>query len=1429
MADREFEGVGAIEAKVGDGTAQGADVANPGVSSTENGGSEREQVDVSPRKYTLSEDAIAVSEDITAHPDAKRTAAYNKNDIKLQGVADLPNTSKKFPPDNDCQDSDEDDDDEAGQFQIVKKSIYKSPKKGSILHRLTGLATTSSKSKYAPSALVPDSEERPYIEGVSPTNRKAEHQQLDEINLNDEDGNVADTQIALEEEEPIDVAIARLCDQEETLPSQSQLVPSKNSQSKTFVESLLKHQRVSKDDQDAPQVVIHSGESDSETGFATLNPIISAKRKLIVPTTSSRLATVATMDASPFLSEIPLRERSKVENVEASPANYLLVINALGATGLPKVEKFGTQSTLLEMQLCSKCSAGDDSQPLIMRSGLHKKGGSEAQWNQQFSVSLSSKEDQHLQITVKTNNRMIVGQAFVPLGKIGDLFYDQHYQLYRSEESSEEEEVHAFNTEPAQETQPAGMVHLQLKITDMSAIQTVPPLHLPFPKASEPALPPVFSPNSAATPHRISPMLANGGLFFKVPFHNSSVIGYSAIPRRQWVAVAKVDQELVITWCDPAAPTATEKKRSESRSLLLSLVIDVTEGHATKAFEFHKASNVVKESSKCFSLIAKNRTLDLVAASKEEATLWVSSLREIVSPSTSQSSETVSLQSARTIQDYRQVALSSRQETRAENPTKKKQQLAVWKNKLFELARRNQLDAIAACLHDGCPVDLLEVGTGDTLLIAACREGNAPLVQLCLSWRAKNDPHPEFGDTALQVAVAHQNAECLKLLLLTAAKSEMDSEIVNHIDSNSDAPLHVAARNGDFACLQLLLLHGADICVVDEIGRTPLHCAVSVAHQGGTDCIAYLLDVGGDSVLNLGDAEGDTPLHYAALAGNDNAVKVLLESAADALAVNSNEETPLDIARRVQHQRCADFIAPYCVVPHEDDKPAHYQETQDTKDEEDNEDALQGHRRHHSRRDHHRHQHKHTVQRDAEEDGDDYGIDHSDDHESMYDSSGYSSSQHESPSRPSTMNLRDQPWAVQHSDYSVTEFPYQDERIAFSQLPLATLSPSEQVRAALSRQQRSFSASGGSKMPMSARTIFETPSHINFAQASTHYPATARDWTSASSEQHPLYWMNGQQVLPERGNRTRQFEDPYANKSMHSQTQSDMWRNRLRSQSESGYGSRWGYGDSTQAWAIEDSPMMTDRTYHSRTAYPNADNSLYQREYVPQARETSCFTQDIWARRPATADAPPVTQKWDLMYTQDGYPYYVNRQTGTSQWEKPQDFEAISPPHPTPIHIQAAPISRNPDEIIRMRLAQARRQQPVSSPFRRHQSMVEVGSGGFQYRPDVTSKPSYGGAYPADSVFETKDAEEAKDRNEEPTRVESVTAAQSQVIPVSPTSPSTYQTRTGLRLSIDISSPPSKDRKLHFSHTLFHSIPLITISCVCRRTARVCTVSSIKE
>lgn len=218
----------------------------------------------------------------------------------------------------------------------------------------------------------------------------------------------------------------------------------------------------------------------------------------------------------------------------------------------------------------------------------------------------------------------------------------------------------------------------------------------------------------------------------------------------------------------------------------------------------------------------------------------------------------------------------------------------------------------------------MEPVTGDTPLILACRHGHGKLTtvgshsiksffvvalcRLCLDNGAKNDPHPQFGQTALQIAIGTKHVMCAQIILETAYASNAVEYIINLESPNKEAPLHEAARNGDIESVQLLLSYSADLTVVNGDGQTPLHVACLV---GATECAANLLDFGADTIMEFGDHAGDTPLHIAAANGHEGCVELLLQTGANPRVINTFGLTPYQVADDRGHERCKELLTSY--------------------------------------------------------------------------------------------------------------------------------------------------------------------------------------------------------------------------------------------------------------------------------------------------------------------------------------------------------------------------------------------------------------------------------------------------------------------------------------------------------------------------------------
>ena len=141
---------------------------------------------------------------------------------------------------------------------------------------------------------------------------------------------------------------------------------------------------------------------------------------------------------------------------------------------------------------------------------------------------------------------------------------------------------------------------------------------------------------------------------------------------------------------------------------------------------------------------------------------------------------------------------------------------------------------------------------------------------------------PEY---ALKLAAEWGNIRILRLLVENGAN-------VNQQNAQGFTALHVAAKRGDKAMLDLLL-HGykADIKVRLQNGSLPIHSAAS---RGQTSCIEAFLELGVD--IDVANNEGLTPLHWTAEEGYWDTVQYLLERGANVTLKDGRGFTALDLA-----------------------------------------------------------------------------------------------------------------------------------------------------------------------------------------------------------------------------------------------------------------------------------------------------------------------------------------------------------------------------------------------------------------------------------------------------------------------------------------------------------------------------------------------------
>ena len=179
---------------------------------------------------------------------------------------------------------------------------------------------------------------------------------------------------------------------------------------------------------------------------------------------------------------------------------------------------------------------------------------------------------------------------------------------------------------------------------------------------------------------------------------------------------------------------------------------------------------------------------------------------------------------------------------------------------MFSAAKNGDYEMLESAFLAGVPANLLESGTSDTALLISCRAGNADLVRLCLYFGAKNDPHPDFGETALHIICRKGHYNAAIVILEAAKKSQANHIICNLLNDNGETPLHLAAMEGHIEIFQLLLYYGGDILKLNNQLQSVAHlCSIT----GKEDCLRLILDLEGDTLMDARDNTGNSPLHLA--------------------------------------------------------------------------------------------------------------------------------------------------------------------------------------------------------------------------------------------------------------------------------------------------------------------------------------------------------------------------------------------------------------------------------------------------------------------------------------------------------------------------------------------------------------------------------------
>jgi ankyrin repeat protein len=265
------------------------------------------------------------------------------------------------------------------------------------------------------------------------------------------------------------------------------------------------------------------------------------------------------------------------------------------------------------------------------------------------------------------------------------------------------------------------------------------------------------------------------------------------------------------------------------------------------------------------------------------------------------------------------------------------------------------LEKTRVLLDHGAQLNVRSDDFRTPLMIAATRQGNAPVIKLLLDRGANPNPNPkpEMGSPLIQAGTAG-DAEMMQLLIAKGAEVKAAAEplLVSAITNRCEKCLDlVVAKNpgreafsgalietaalADVNTIRLLLDHGADVNAFDPFGRSPLMYA-AVSDLLSLDVVKLLIDRGADmNAKNRHTLAGDanlTVLDIAKLHGNTPIVDLLVEAGAKSTPQAAPTLKPLrtnNIQAAIQRsvpllQRAdADFTQKAgCVSCHNDSLPA---------------------------------------------------------------------------------------------------------------------------------------------------------------------------------------------------------------------------------------------------------------------------------------------------------------------------------------------------------------------------------------------------------------------------------------------------------------------------------------------------------------------------
>ena len=214
-------------------------------------------------------------------------------------------------------------------------------------------------------------------------------------------------------------------------------------------------------------------------------------------------------------------------------------------------------------------------------------------------------------------------------------------------------------------------------------------------------------------------------------------------------------------------------------------------------------------------------------------------------------------------------------------------QLVLANDAIFiHAVKNNDADLIAYLAKSQTNIDLSDQ-SGKTALMVAAKAGNSTLVEQLLDQGAQADKTNNNGGSAVMFASIKGDLKTIGLLL----QHHVD---VNAKGSNGWGALMIASAKGHVEVVKLLLDYGVNVNTVDVYDWTPLHRASFENHLQ----VVELLLTDPRLQLDARDDKGATALHHAAIGGNHEITRSLIEKGASVRITDHDGRTAIDYAQK---------------------------------------------------------------------------------------------------------------------------------------------------------------------------------------------------------------------------------------------------------------------------------------------------------------------------------------------------------------------------------------------------------------------------------------------------------------------------------------------------------------------------------------------------